>query len=137
MYSSETKIRIRYAETDQMGYVYYGNYATYLEVARVEALRELGISYKVLEDEGFIMPVIEYAIRYLKPMLYDDELTIKTVIREKPRVRIRFDYECYNGKAELVSTAETTLVFLKKEDQRPCPPPKVLMEALTVYFNIE
>ena len=80
MYTTEVKIRVRYAETDRMGYVYYGNYATYFEVARVESLRNLGFSYRSLEDEGILLPVLDFSIRYRRPAYYDDELTIKTII---------------------------------------------------------
>ena len=79
MFTHKTKLRVRYAETDQMGYVYYGNYATYFEVARVEAMKSLGISYKELEEAGVMMPVLHYATKFYKPALYDDELIIKTL----------------------------------------------------------
>ncbi|MFI5220657.1 MAG: acyl-CoA thioesterase, partial [Bacteroidia bacterium] len=112
MFTSEIQTRVRYAETDRMGYVYYGNYATYFEVARVEALRTMGMTYKEMEDEGIILPVLEYSIKFLKPAFYDDLLTIKTVIKEMPAARIRFDYETYNQDGILLNIAETTLVFV-------------------------
>ena len=90
MFIHKTKIRVRYAETDQMGYAYYGNYATYFEVARVEALRSLNFSYKQLEKDGVMLPVLEFGIKYFKPGFYDDELTIKTMISELPSARIKF-----------------------------------------------
>ena len=92
MYSTENKIRVRYAETDRMGYVYYGNYAQYFEVARVEMLRNLGISYKSLEDSGVILPVIDFTIKYIKPAFYDDFLTVKITLKQMPNefhLRIR------------------------------------------------
>ncbi|PCJ85738.1 MAG: thioesterase [Flavobacteriales bacterium] len=135
MYVSETKIRVRYAETDQMSFVYYGNYATYFEVARVEALRNLGVTYKDLEDSGYLMPVIEYKIKFLKPVLYDEELFIKTTIRDMPKARIRFEYECFNPKDELTNTAETTLVFLRKETRKPCPVPSVIRKTIEDFFQ--
>ena len=92
MYTSETSIRVRYGETDQMGYVYYGNYGMYYEVARVESLRQLGMSYREMEEMGVMMPVIENHTKFLAPALYDDLLTIVTTIREKPSVKIRFEY---------------------------------------------
>ena len=95
MYVSEIKLRVRYSETDRMGYCYYGNYATYFEVARVECLRSLGITYKSLEDEGILLPVVDFKIRYIKPAFYDDELKIKTYIRELPTAKIKFDYEIF------------------------------------------
>lgn len=134
MYSSETKVRVRYAETDQMGYVYYGNYAIYFEVARVEALRQLGISYKNLEEEGIMLPVINYSAEFLKPAFYDEELTIKTFIKELPMARIKFYYEVQNVKIETVCKAQTTLVFINKKNNRPCAAPKELIDILQKYF---
>lgn len=134
MYSSETKVRVRYAETDQMGYVYYGNYAIYFEVARVEALRQLGISYKNLEEEGIMLPVINYSAEFLKPAFYDEELTIKTFIKELPMARIKFYYEVQNVKIETVCKAQTTLVFINKKNNRPCAAPKELIDILKKYF---
>ena len=93
MLEHEIKLRVRYSETDQMGYVYYGNYAQYFEVARVEALRSLGITYKELEEEGILLPVLEFTIRYIKPAYYDDQLTIKVRIPVLPKARIFFEYE--------------------------------------------
>ena len=134
MYISEVRIRTRYAETDQMGYIYYGHYAQYFEVARVEALRNLGMSYKELELRGIMMPVISYNINFLKPALYDENLNIVTKISEMPGVRIKFDYETYNEKGELLNSASTTLVFVNKERNKPCQPPKELMELFKGYF---
>lgn len=135
MFSSETKIRVRYAETDKMGYVYYGNYAIYFEVARVETLRQLGISYKKLEDEGIMLPVIDYSVKFLKPVFYDEEIIIKTSVKEIPKVRIKFFYEVINFKNEIVCKAETTLVFIDKNNNRPCAAPKEIIEALNKFIN--
>lgn len=134
MYKSELKIRVRYAETDRMGYVYYGNYATYFEVARVEALRELGFSYKSLEDDGILLPVAEFSIKYLRPAFYDDELTIITEIPELPGTRIQFHYQVFNAKGELLTKASTTLVFVQKDTGRPCPAPALIIEAWKPFF---
>ena len=134
MYRNEIQIRVRYAETDQMGYVYYGNYAAYFEVARVEMLRSLGFSYKVLEEEGVILPVLNYSIKYIKPAFYDELLKIKIVIKELPATRIRFDYETFNEKEELINIAETTLVFVNKKTGRPTTPPDDLLEAMKRFF---
>ena len=134
MFTSETKIRVRYGETDQMGFAYYGNYAEYYEVGRVEALRGIGLSYKELEDDGIMLPVYTFSIKYLKPALYDDVITIKTTIPEMPQARIRFEYECYNEKGELLNTGETTLVFIDKETKRPCGAPADLKEKFKKYF---
>ncbi len=134
MFISEIQVRVRYAETDQMGYVYYGNYATYFEVARVEALRALGFSYKKIEDSGVMLPVMNFSIDYLKPAYYDDLLVIKTTIRELPTARIRFEYETYNEKDVLINRAATTLVFIKKSTNRPCPAPEDFLQAISKYF---
>jgi len=96
MFSHETKIRVRYAETDKMGYVYYGHYATYYEIGRVETFRKLGLSYKKLEESGVMMPVLDLKIKFIKPAKYDDLLIIRTVIRKLPTVRIHFEYEIFS-----------------------------------------
>lgn len=134
MYISETTIRVRYAETDRMGYVYYGNYAQYYEVGRVEALRQLGMNYRVLEDSGIILPVLEYSSRFLKPAFYDDLLTIKTTIPEIPKVRIKFLYEVYNEQGDKLNEGETTLVFIKQKTNKPCVPPDELVNNIAKYF---
>ena len=114
-----------------MGYAYYGNYSTWFEVARVEALRELGISYKDLEDSGILLPVKDYSVNFLKPAYYDDELLIKTHIKELPRVAILFDYEMFNAADELITEAQTTLVFIDKESGKPCRAPANLIDSLS------
>ncbi len=134
MYQAETQVRVRYAETDQMGYVYYGNYAMYFEVARVEAMRSVGFSYKQMEEEGVMMPVLESQIKYHKPGKYDELLTIKTRIPEFPGIRIKFDYEVFNEMEELITEGSTTLTFLNKETHRPTRPPKNLLDLLKSYF---
>jgi acyl-CoA thioester hydrolase len=134
MFKSEVKIRVRYAETDKMGYCYYGNYATYFEVARVEALRGLGLSYRKMEDEGYVMPVLEFKIKYYKPAFYDDELTIETVIPEIPQSRIYFKYKTFNEKGILLNEAETTLVFVDAKTMRPTQPPADFMEKLKPFY---
>lgn len=134
MYVNEIQIRVRYAETDQMGYVYYGHYAAYFEVARVEMLRSLGFSYKILEEVGVILPVLNYSIKYIRPAYYDDLLKIKTVIKDLPTARIRFDYETFNEKEELINIAETTLVFVNKKTGRPGSPPLDLLEVMRKFF---
>jgi acyl-CoA thioester hydrolase len=126
---------VRYAETDKMGFVYYGNYAVFFEVARVEAMRHLGISYKSLEDKGILMPVIEYNTKYLKPAKYDDLLTINVIIRKMPSLKIAFEYEVYNEEKTLINLAETTLVFLDKQTYKPQPVPDELVRALNPYFE--
>ncbi len=123
LFTSKTKVRVRYGETDQMGYVYYGNYASFIETGRLEWLRDLGISYKQMEAEGIMLPVHTYTIKYIKPALYDDELTIVTKLKALPTVRIEFAYEIYNSDNVKIATAETTLVFVDAKTRKPirCP----------------
>lgn len=135
MFSSKTKIRVRYAETDQMGYVYYGNYAAFYEVGRVEALRDIGLSYKMLEDSGIMMPVLNLQCNYIKPAKYDDLLEIETTISKKPGVRCRFEYEIKNEAGELLNKGETTLVFIDMKSNRPTRCPDFLEEKFKPYFN--
>ena len=123
VFSHRFQLRVRYGETDQMGYCYYGNYAQYFEVGRVETLRSLGCSYKKLEEDGIMLPVSDYQVKYFRPALYDDLLTIETTIRELRGPRIIFDYEITNENKDVVSRASTTLVFVKKETMRPTSPP--------------
>jgi|TARA_Y100000593_G_scaffold78524_1_gene145882 acyl-CoA thioester hydrolase len=134
MYQAETQIRVRYAETDQMSYVYYGNYAMYFEVARVEAMRSVGFSYRQMEEEGIMMPVLETHFRYLKPGKYDELLTIKTQIPQLPGVKIRFEYQVFNEADELITEGWTTLAFLKKVSHQPTRPPQNLLALLKPYF---
>tara|TARA_B100000902_G_scaffold72022_1_gene77396 strand:- start:1496 stop:1900 length:405 start_codon:yes stop_codon:yes gene_type:complete len=134
MYQSNVNIRVRYAETDQMGYCYYGNYAMYYEVARVETLREIGFNYKSLEEDGVLLPVIDFNIKYLKPAFYDDQLKIICKIPIIPTVRIKFEYETYNEKKEMINFGSTTLVFLNKISKKPVNCPKPLLDKLNQYL---
>ena len=135
MYQSETRVRVRYGETDQMGYVYCGMYAMYYEVARVESLRQLGLTYRSIEEMGVMMPVLENKSKYLAPALYDENLRIVTTLREKPGVRIRFEYEIYNEAGSLLHTGETLLAFVNKATGRPCRPPEVMTSLLERFFQ--
>jgi len=135
MFVFDHQIRVRYAETDQMGYVYYGNYAAFYEIARTEMLRSTGISYKELEEMGVMLPVTEMKTKYLKPGKYDDLITIRVTIRQKPAVRIIFEYELFNENGELLNQGETTLVFVNMEKNRPCMPPQVFLDKMSKYFN--
>ena len=135
MYQSQTTVRVRYGETDQMGYVYYGFYAMYYEVARVESLRQLGLTYKAIEEMGIIMPVLENRSRYLAPGRYDELLQIVTTLREKPGVKIRFEYEIFNEEKKLIHQGETLLAFVDKNTNRPCRPPQAMMRVLEPYFT--
>ncbi len=125
MYSFETKIRVRYGETDQMSFVYYGVYAQYYEVGRVELLRSLGVTYKELEEMGFALPVVNLNINYKKPAYYDDELTIRTTIKELPSAKITFYYEMFNANNELLNIGEVVLVFVNKKTGKPCFAPEM------------
>ena len=135
MYTSEVKVRVRYSETDRMGYVYYGNYASYFEVARVEALRDIGMPYLRMEEEGFLLPVLDYKVRYLKPAYYDDLLLIKTTILQLPSVKIIFSYEVFGENGQKLNEAETTLVFINKESGKPCKAPQELLMKLKPFFS--
>ena len=128
-------IRVRYADTDQMGYVYYGNYARYYEIGRVEALRSLGVSYRDLEESGVMMPVIESKSRYLAPARYDDLLTIKVIIEQMPTAKIVFTYEISNQEGVLLNKGETTLVFQKKDSGKLCPAPQQLRARLAAFIT--
>lgn len=135
MIRSETKIRVRYGETDQMGYVYYGVYAQYYEVGRVDAMRSLGFSYKQIEEKGLLMPVIDFTISYKKPAFYDDEITVVTYVREKPLgVRINFEYECFNQAGELLNTGKVTLVMVDKVTNKMCKIPDWFQNAFNAFF---
>ena len=135
MYVHETKIRVRYSETDQMGYVYNGNYAQYYEVGRVEMLRSLGMSYQSMENAGVMMPLLELKCKFIKPAYYDQEITIKTIVSKLPGVRILFDYELFNEEGDLINLGHTTLVFFDMEKKKPCLPPENFMSRITQYFN--
>ena len=134
-YSFSINLRVRYSETDQMGYCYYGNYAQYFEVGRVETLRSLGMSYKQLEEEGIMLPVSEFSVKYFAPALYDNELTIKTTITEIKGARIYFDYTITNSAGDLICKAQTTLVFVQKDTMKPIPAPKSFTALLQKYVQ--
>ena len=135
MYIASTQIRVRYAETDQMAYVYYGNYAMYYEVARVEALRALGFSYSELEKEGIMMPVYENYSKYHSPAKYDELLTVKVTVPETPKVRMRFKYEIRNEDQKLINEGTTTLVFIDMKTNKLTRPPHHLSQILRPYFD--
>jgi len=118
-----------------MGFVYYGNYAEFYEVARVEMLRSLGLSYKAMEENGVMMPVVELHCKYLKPALYDQEISIKVLIDEMPRARMLFKYELHNEAGELINTGETLLVFVNMKSNRICFIPKDLELKLKPFFK--
>ena len=135
MYSLTTKIRVRYGETDQMGFVYYGVYAQYYEVGRVELLRSLGVSYKKLEEEGYLLPVVNFEINYKKAAHYDDELKIKTSIKSLPTAKITFEYETYNAENALLNRGKVVLVFVDKSTMKPTVTPNLILEKLKSKFQ--
>lgn len=128
MYISEIKVRVRYAETDKMGYCHHGNYAQYFEMGRTELMRDLGISYKSLEDKGIMLPVLELKTKFLIPAYYDDELTIKTTLKTYPGVRITFFYETFKEDGTKINEAETTLVFVNEKTMKPIKPPVLFLD---------
>jgi acyl-CoA thioester hydrolase len=134
MLKSSSKIRVRYAETDAMKYVYYGNYAIYFEVARVELLRVYGMSYRELEDLGVRMPVRDFHVEYKLPAMYDDELTIEVEVKSLPESRMVFDYVTRRGD-QVLNTASTTLVFVSALSGRPMRCPDALMNVIAPFFN--
>lgn len=135
MIINQTIIRVRYGETDQMGYVYYGNYAQFFEVGRVEWLRSLGTDYKSLEESGIMLPVTQLKVNYLKPAKYDDLLTIKTILTKKPLVKIDFDFEIINEKKELLTTGFTRLVFMDMNKNKPVKAPQHLLDQIYAEFK--
>ncbi len=126
----EIQIRVRYGETDQMGVVYHGNYALYLEMGRIEWLRKLGISYKLMEENGIMLPVVSLNINYKKSACYDDVINVKTQLKKEPTAKIEFDYEITNEKGELLTIASTTLVFIDMKTNRPIKAPEYILEAI-------
>lgn len=134
MVINSTTVRVRYSETDQMGYVYYGNYAAYYEVGRVETLRKLGINYRDTEMEGVMLPVVDYKIRYFKPAHYDDELTIVTSLKKMPTSAVTFHFETYRDEV-LLNSGEVTLVFVSTETKRPVRCPEKIAAILRTYFT--
>ncbi|MDX1462480.1 MAG: thioesterase family protein [Marinirhabdus sp.] len=130
MKKNQTKLRVRYAETDQMGVVYYGNYAQYLEQGRTEWLREQGVTYKWMEENNVLLPVTEMHVNFKLPARYDDVITITTRLKNIPTVKIEFSYEIHNQKDELLVTAETTLVFLNATTNKLQKAPDYLLDLL-------
>src|SRR5690606_25488855 len=130
MKSHSSYVKVRYAETDQMGVVYHGNYAQYLEIARIEWLAALGISYQKMEEEGVMLPVYELNLRFKKSAKFDDVLRIDTKLSKTPGVRIEFTYEIYNQNEELLTEASTTLIFMSIEQNRPIKCPQYILDLL-------
>lgn len=127
---NEISFRVRYGETDQMGVVYHGKYADYLEIGRTEWLRSLGVTYKQMEEENIILPVVHLQIDYKKSAKYDDLLTVETKLQKMPLIKIAFDYKIYNETRELLAEAHTVLAFMNKETMRPIKCPDYILAKL-------
>jgi acyl-CoA thioester hydrolase len=135
VFITETFIRVRYAETDQMNVVYYGNYAQYFEVARAESIRNLGFTYKEMEAAGVIMPVVEMQTKFLRPAHYDDLLTIKTIMRDLPvDHRILFEHEVFNQEKKLLTVGKVTLYFVKMGTFERTVMPETMRNLLKPFF---
>ena len=136
MFVTETQIRIHYALTDQMGMVYHGHYAQFYEIGRAEAIRQIGYTYKDIEEMGIIMPVVDIHSRFLRPAKYDDLITVKTMLKELPHHhKIVFHHEIYNEQDELLNTGDITLYFIDAKTMKKCDMPGDLKRKLGGYFN--
>lgn len=136
MFTSQTQVRVHYALTDQMGFVYHGHYAQFYEIGRTDAIRNLGFSYKDMESLGIIMPVVETKFKFLLPAKYDDLITIKTTLKELPeKHRVVFYGEIYNENNQLLNIGEVTMYFMEVEGMKKAVMPKPLKERLQKYFQ--
>ena len=135
MIISETKIRVYYEDTDKMGVVYYGNYARYYEIGRTEMIRDLGFTYKQIEDSGIMLPARSLKINYLKSAYYDDLLTVRTIVDTIPKVKFPIKTEIYNEKGELINSGEVVLVFYSAITNKPVAAPKFFIDEMTRFFN--
>jgi acyl-CoA thioester hydrolase len=135
MHVTTCEIRVRYGEVDPMGYVYYGNYALYLEQGRTDSLRQVGLTYRELEENNIIMPVLEVKMKYILPARYDDVLTVRTILENLPTTRITFKGEISNSENLLINLSETTLVFVNRKTMRPCSPPEYLLQRFRPVFT--
>lgn len=126
----EIQIRVRYGETDQMGIVYHGNYPLYLEMGRIEWLRKMGVSYKQMEEDGIMLPVISLALNYKIPAHYDDVINVKTQLKKRPSAKIEFEYEITNEKGQIITTAEVVLAFVDMKTNRPVRAPQYILDII-------
>lgn len=129
MYKQQTKLRVRYSETDKMGVVYHGNYIQYFEVGRVEYMRDIGVVYANMEKQGIGMPVVNIVINYKKPAVYDEEIVIETWIEKLPTSKIIFHNRAIDESGNTVCDAQVTLVFVNS-DFRPIKSPILVIDAL-------
>ena len=137
MFEETIQLRVRYHDCDPLGIVYHGHYAKFFEIGRTEAMRKHGFSYKQLEELGFAMPVVEMNIKYFRPARYDELMDIKTIIREWPEKKIIFSSEIYNQQGQLLTSSETTFVYVKKDSLRRCHIPEIVLEHLKPFFTAE
>ena len=135
MIATETKIRVYYEDTDQMGVVYYGNYARYYEIGRTEMIRELGFTYKQMEELNIMLPARSRKINYLKPAFYDDLLTIRTIVDTIPAVKFPIKTEIYNEKGDLINSGEVVLVFMNALTNKPVSAPKFFTDEMARIFR--
>lgn len=133
----DVRLRVAYADTDQMGFVHHSNYLKYLENARWEAFRTIGLTYKKIEDEGILMPVIDVNLRYFKPIFYDDEIFIKMQFNLISPTKLNIEYKVFNNSDQLIHSANTLLTFIKRATKRPCRIPRFIKEIITEqpHFN--
>ena len=130
MKEHQIEVRVRYSETDQMGVVYHGNYIPYFEIGRVEWLRNKGVSYKSLEENGIALPIVSMTLNFKKPARYDDLLLVKTKFKKHSSVKIEFDCEIWSEQKELLTTAHFILVFVDLKTGRPILPPNHIKSLL-------
>jgi len=136
MFVHETKVKVRYAETDQMGIVHHANYALYYEIARTECFEKCsGITYESMEAAGVMLPLLELQSKFLKPAFYNQVLTVKCMVKELPTVRLNVEYEIYNEAEQLINIGKTVLVFVDKQTRKPCQPPKNFMDGVKPHFT--
>ncbi len=135
MITADVQIRVRYAETDQMGYVYYGNYAIYYEVARGELLRKLGLDYVRLENDGFFLPIAKLQVKYIKPAHYDELLTVRAKLKHFNKTALEFEYEIYNQNNELINKGYTLQVIVDGKTRKPSKMPDYLTNAIKQHWK--
>lgn len=135
MIVAETKIRVYYEDTDQMGVVYYGNYARYYEIGRTEMIRDLGFTYRQLEELNIMLPARSLKVNYFKPAYYDDLLTVRTIVDTIPKVKFPIKTEIYNESGELINSGEVVLAFFNSQTKKPCAAPKFFIDGMTRIFN--
>jgi acyl-CoA thioester hydrolase len=136
MFTYDSKVKVRYAETDQMGVVHHATYPIYYELARTECFEACsGITYAYMESQGVMLPILEAYSKFLKPALYGQELTVRSIVKQLPTVRLKVEYEIYNEQNELINIGSTTLVFVDKDTRKPRHPPEIFMKNVRQYFE--